>query len=187
MKDLNNIQTIVKGCRKADPKYQRLLVDKFADRLYAICIRYMNDKEEAKDMLQESFTKIFNNIASYDFEKAGLYTWMSTITVRVCLKKLQRRTLDVIHLDDAFEVPAFNSKPLDALELNDLIALINLLPDSLKDVFNMHVIDGFAHKEIAEILGISVVLSRTRLKRSKELLRKYIYNIETKRSWKSII
>lgn len=187
MKKDISIQTIVKGCCKSDPKYQRLLVDRYADRLYAICIRYMPGNDMAKDMLQESFTRVFKHIESFNFEKASLYTWMSTITVRVCLKKLQRRTLDVIHLDEVGNIPEFKPDALNALELNDLIDIINLLPDGLKDVFNLYVIDGYTHKEVSDLLGISVVLSRTRLKRSKEMLRKFINNIEIKQSWKSII
>ena len=162
-------------------------MDRFADRLYVICIRYMSDKETARDLLQEAFLKIFNNIKSYDPEKASLYTWMSTITVRTCLRKLEKGKLDVVHIEnDEVEVP-FESKVLDDLKTKDLIAIVNLLPSGYRDVFNMYVIDGFTHKEVSEMLNISEASSRTRLKRAKDLLKRYIQKIEIGRSWKNII
>jgi RNA polymerase sigma-70 factor (ECF subfamily) len=147
----------------------------------------MKEKEFAKDMLQESLTKIFKNIDTFDSDKASLYTWMSTITVRTCLRKLEKKSLEVIHLDDNENELGFTPEVLDRLEVQDLIDLVNLLPSGYKEVFNLNVIDGFSHKEISNLLEISEVASRSRLKRAKSLLKKYIHNIEIERSWKNII
>lgn len=182
-----SIQKIIIGCCKNEPKCQRLLVDRFADRLYAISLRYMKEKELAKDMLQESLLKIFKNIKTFDSSKASLYTWMSTITVRTCLRKLEKKSLEIIHLEEGDREFGFSPEILDKLKVQDLIDLVNLLPSGYSEVFNLNVIDGFSHKEISAMLGITDVASRSRLKRAKTLLKKYIHNIQTERSWKNII
>jgi len=178
---------MVNGCCKNDHKCQRLLVDRFADRLYAITLRYMKDREVAKDMLQDSLIKIFKNISSFDSKKASLYTWMATITVRTCLRKIERKSLELVHLEDSETELGFSPEILDKMNVQYLIDLINLLPNGFKEVFNLKVIDGFSHKEISSMLDITEAASRSRLKRAKLLLKKNIHNIEIERSWKSII
>jgi len=147
----------------------------------------MREKEVAKDMLQESLLKVFKNIDSFDNSKASLYTWMSTITVRTCLRKLEKKSLEVIHLEDNENTVGFSPEILDKLKVQDLIQLVNLLPTGYREVFNLNVIDGFSHKEVGQMLDISVEASRSRLKRAKTLLKKYIHNIQIERSWKNII
>jgi len=167
-----NIQDIIAGCKQGNHKHQRALVDLYSKRLFATCIRYLKDREAARDVLQESLIRIFKYFDSYDQKKAEVYTWMTTITIRQCLKQLEKKRLDI--------------SPLDELQNKDLIKLINELPDGYREVFHLSVIDGYSHTEISELLNIKKGASRSRLSRAKETLRHRINLIRTKESWTEI-
>lgn len=162
-------------------------MDQYSDRLYAISIRYLRDRETAKDALQESLLKIFKYFNTYDESKASLTTWMTTITVRQCLSKLSKKNLEIVSMDESFhEEASLDTTALDALQNEDLVKMIHELPAGYREVFNLSVIDGFSHKEVAEMLGIKVGASRSKLSRAKEILRKKINALENLEQWANI-
>lgn len=182
-----NIQDIIAGCKQGNHKHQRALVDLYSKRLFATCIRYLKDREAARDVLQESLIRIFKYFDSYDQKKAEVYTWMTTITIRQCLKQLEKKRLEFVSFDQvSFEERSLDISPLDELQNKDLIKLINELPDGYREVFHLSVIDGYSHTEISELLNIKKGASRSRLSRAKETLRHRINLIRTKESWTEI-
>ncbi len=187
MKPTLSIQEIIAGCRKGQPNCQRALLDLYSDRLYAICIRYLKDRERAKDTLQESLIKAFKYFDSYDESKASLITWMTTITIRLCVSRLNKKRLHLVSIDDVYhEDVIIETTALDDLQNQDLVKLIQELPAGYSEIFNLAVVDGFTHKEIAELLGINVGASRSRLSRAKEILRKKIILLENLEQWANI-
>lgn len=183
-----NIQEIIKGCIQKVPKDQALFVHTFSGLLYSICKRYLNNGELAKDALQESFMKIFNNIAQYDPSKGKIESWITTITIRHCLKQLQRKTVYLLEIENTYDEKLnFHPEILDKLNVEELIQMIHRLPVIYKEVFNLYEIDGYSHKEIGEMIGIDASSSRSRLNRAKSLLRKEILKIKNQESWVGMI
>lgn len=187
MESTFSIQEIIDGCLAKRPVYQRALVNQYSDRLYAIAIRYLRDRELAKDVLQESLIRVFKYFDTYDASKSSLVTWMTRITVRQCLNRVKGKDLQLVSIDDScYEEASLDTTALDELQNQDLVKLIQELPDGYRDVFNLSVIDGFSHVEIAELLDIKVGASRSRLWRAKEILRKKIIAIENLEQWANI-
>lgn len=182
-----NIQEIVQGCCDNNPKYQRAFVDQYSDLLYAICIRYMKDRVYAKDLLQESLMKVLKNMDKFDPELGVFESWISTITIRICLKKLSRKKIHVVPLEPAKEMDySFNPTILDKINTQVLIDVIQTLPDGYREVFNMSVLDGFSHEEIGRQMGIKEASSRSRLSRAKAMLREKITELQNQESWVNI-
>ena len=174
----------MKGCCKKQPSAQRELVARYSDFLYAICCRYMRDKSIAKDQLQKSLLKILENIETYDHKKAKIESWMARITINTCLTDLRKKKLNVVSLDDAIvTAKEVNPKVIDAMNTQEIISLVQSLPDIYREIFNLVVIDGYKHNEIGEMLGIKEASSRARLSRAKELLRNKLMGVNKKKSW----
>lgn len=185
-----NIQEILIGCNKQQPKYQRALVDQYSGLLYAICYRYLKDPEYAKDSLQESLMRIFQNLDKYDPAKGRFESWITTVTIRHCLSKLNKKKLAMVSTDDLMHANAAYDIEDDIIGRYDAEMLVNLiaeLPDSYRTVFNLSAIDGYSHKEIGDMLGIKVVASRTRLNRAKRMLKEKVLTLINSESWVNTI
>ena len=112
---------------------------------------------------------------------------MTRITVRQCLSRLEKKELQLLSIDAAcYKEASLDTTALDELHNQDLVKLIQELPDGYREVFNLSVIDGFSHSEIAELLGMNVGASRSRLWRAKEILKKKIIAIENLEQWADI-
>lgn len=185
MKKKYCIEDILSGCQKKQAIYQRALVDQFSGYLHATCKRYMNDDGYAKDLVQESLIKIFKNIDKYDPAKGSFQTWITTITVRSCLSKLKKKKIATLSIDHpASETVSTNRQlAIDQLQTKYLIEMIKELPDGFREVFNLAVIDGYSHSEIAKQLNITEENSRSRLTRARRTLRKKINNLTNQELW----
>ena len=182
----DNIKKILEGCLNKDAKSQRALVDKYASYLLITCKRYMNNDESAKDLVQDSFIKIFKNLEQYDANKGEFKSWITTLSIRLCLSKLRKRNLEVLSMDsdeDQILLSEDSRLTLDSIETKYLIEMIKELPDGYREVFNLAAIDGYSHKEIAEHLGIKEEISRTRLARARKKLRTKIENLNKEELW----
>ena len=172
---------IIKYCKKGDPKGFKYLVDTYASKLYGICLRYMNDEFEASDVLQESFIKIFNNISEYQ-NKGSFESWISKITVNTALMALRKNKNLQLFLEplNNTNTEKFVSDDLE-IDLNekDILNMLKQLAPHHKVIFNMAIIEGYKHSEIAEILGIKESTSRTKLTRARKKLQE-IYLSEMK-------
>lgn len=186
----HNIQAILEGCLDKQPYYQRILVDNYAGYLYVICKRYMNDNEYAKDMVQNTFIKIFKNLEKFDDTKGQFKSWISTIAIRTCLSKINQNRVAVLSIEDQkdFDLEDTASRNvLDKLDTGYLIDMIKEIPDGYRVVFNLFAIDGYTHKEIASILDITEENSRSRLSRAKRMLKNKINNLNKQELWANSI
>ena len=181
------IKLLVTGCVKKDPTSQKELVNTFSSMLYTVCLRYMGESHLAKDVLQDSFIRIFKGIHTYDSERGSLQGWMRRVTINVALKQLKKQKSrmeseigeNVSHLTKDANVT-------DKLAAEDLLKVVQTLPDGYRQIFNLSVVEGYNHREIGEMLGIEEVTSRSQLSRAKQLLRKKLINMQTDESWAKI-
>lgn len=185
-----NITTILDGCRKRQSKYQRALVKQYSGYLFGTCKRYLKDDNYAKDLVQESLVRIFQNLDKYDAEKGSFPAWITTIAVRLCLNKLNKKKIFVVTIEDNSESDALvdNSEfILDKLASEYLVEMIRELPDGYREIFNMAAIDGFSHAEIAKHFEITEETSRARLSRARLMLRTKIIHLNNQELWTSSI
>lgn len=180
-KQKDDIQ-LIQGCIRGDAKAERMLVDKYSDLLYATCLRYMGNADDAKDVLQDGFILIFRYAKNFNSEKGALKSWMQKICINESLKRLKKnrnnKSLDEVHIE-----PKISAGILSKLQVDDVFAVIQKLPESYRTVFNLHVIEGYSHKEIAETLGLKDGTSRAILSRAKETLRKNLVMIKKQEAW----
>lgn len=147
-----------------------------SDRLMNVSRRYTNCIEDAKDVLQNAYVKIFNNMESCDLKNGNIDGWLSRIVVNEALqlyrKKKKDNNRDVLYQKGLEEISA--PEIISRLNAEDILKLMKQLPEGYRMIFNMSVVEGFSHKEISEQLGIGESTSRSQLSRAKELLRDII-------------
>jgi RNA polymerase sigma-70 factor (ECF subfamily) len=173
-KDMSN-EEIIAACRKGDARAQKLLFNKFGPKLYAVCNRYSRSEEAAQDMLQDGFVKIFEKLVSYKGE-GSFEGWMRRIMVNTCLDEIRRskKHLNNVDIDDYSYSLSNYETVLDELAAQDLLKILQVLPVGYRTVFNLYVIEGYSHKEIAEELEITVSTSKSQFSRAKAILRDII-------------
>jgi len=172
-----NWTEIVLLCQQGNRTGQKLLFKELWPYLNAICKRYINQPEDIKDILQESFMRIFKAINQYDSSKSHIKTWASRITINCCLQHNSKNRISILNDElnelHVVENPCVFEKASD----NEILQALKQMPESFYQIFNLSVIDGYSHKEIAEQLKISEALSRQRLKRAKDWVKKNLsYN-----------
>lgn len=180
-------QHIIEGCLEGKASFQKELVIKFSGMLYTVCLRYMKSEMEAQDILQDSFIKIFKNIASYDSSRGSFEGWIRKITVNTALKELGKRKLNVTSM--SFEIIEHKSEDpwiINKLNADELLSFVRALPDAYRQVFNLSVIEGYSHREIGKMVGIEEGTSRSNLSRAKQILRKKISETKNLSSWAKI-
>ena len=173
---MDKFEYIINGCINNDKRYQKLLYDKFSSRLYAICIRYLNDDFFSNDILQDSFIKIFKNIKNIKNNKdeKSVFCWMKTIVINTALSHLSSNK---IKCDDINQYKFESNMHINnSYDLDFLFKTLNSLSNGYRTVFNLYAIDGYSHKEISEILGISVSCSKSQYSRAKVILREKLNN-----------
>jgi RNA polymerase sigma-70 factor (ECF subfamily) len=181
-------EQIIDGCRNKHPACQRALVDRYSNLLFAICLRYTANETRSKDVLQESFIRIFKSFKNFDPDKGSLQAWMKKITVNMALKSLNKRdiTSDILSVDINNKID-IEPTALQKLQAEDLMKIIQTLPEGYRQVFNLSVVEGYKHNEIAEMLNIKEVTSRSNLSRAKQLLRKKLIAFKKNESWVKIV
>lgn len=166
---------LVELCRKGDRSAQKALYDRLAPRMFPVCIRYMGDKEAAEDVLQDGFVTLFSKLDSYSGE-GSFEGWSRKIFVNTALMSLRKS--DVLKesedIGTAWEVRSDSTSAIQDIGYKELMDMIAELPPGFRTVFNMYVIEGYSHKEIGEILGISEGTSRSQLQRARSMLQEKI-------------
>ena len=164
-------QEIIKGCIGKKPVCQRLLFDQYAGIMMGLCLRYAKDQQEAQDILQIGFIRVFDYIHQY--KGTGSFEgWMRRIFVSVAMRELSKRKFDfdTISSSEVFDTPDVISK----ISEDEILLLIRKLPDGYRLVFNLHVIEGYSHDEIAVLLSIQPATSRTQLLKARKMLQSLI-------------
>ena len=167
-------KTIIVGCRKGIPKYQKALVHKYSGMLMTVARRYSYDKSYAKDILQEGFVKIFRSLDKYK-EQGAFEAWMRRIIIHTALKYFDKSSFKKEHSGlDNYEIS--QDVPQVFLKFNEeeIMNYIDKLPDGYKQVFNLYVVEGYSHQEIGVMLNIGESTSRSQLARARKILQQQI-------------
>ncbi|MEO6632759.1 MAG: RNA polymerase sigma factor [Mucilaginibacter sp.] len=159
------------GCLKNDRKQQELLYKTLAPRMLAVCMRYAHDRDEAQDILQEGFIKMFKNAHNYRGD-GNLEGWIRRIMVHCAISRY-RKLKPMVLVEDFTEENSGTGSGYNAhgLEAKDLMQMIQQLPQTYRSVFNMYAIEGYSHQEIGSKLGMTELLSRTNLHRARAILK----------------
>ena len=167
--------TLVKECIKGNAKAQRLLFDKFSKKMLGVCLRYSNSQEEAEDVLQEGFIKAFSKLSDFSHE-GSLEGWIRRIMTNTAIDSIRKNTkfLKDISIDKVDYQIGNNDFIVEGLNAEDLMKLINSMPNGYKVIFNMFAIEGYSHIEISTTLGISESTSKSQYMRAKAYLRNRI-------------
>jgi len=161
---------LIKGCIASDRRMQEELYRRFSPRMYAVCLRYAGNAEEAEDILQEGFIKVFKKMDSFRNE-GSFEGWTRRIFVNTAIEHFRRKKylLPVTEKEENTIEGKYTSV-LDDLGAKDIMALVQELSPGYRTVFNMYVVEGYTHKEIADQLGISEGTSKSQLSRAKVIL-----------------
>ncbi len=165
-------EELIRRCKDNDRSAQKMLFEKYANKMMATCMRYCKNQDDAKDLLQDGYYKVFTNIKSF---KGGskIDTWMTRIFINLALnkKRLGRNKYDHYEFDTKYETAIEEVEPPENnIEPETVLEALNTLPEIYKVVLNMYAVDDMSHKEIAKQLGISVGSSKSRLSRGRVLL-----------------
>ncbi|MEO1049067.1 MAG: RNA polymerase sigma factor [Bacteroidota bacterium] len=167
---------LVEGCQVHDRTAQRALYDRYKDSMYTLLFRMLSNEEEAADGLQEAFIEVFRSLASYQ-QKSSLGAWIKVIVVRTALR-LQKRKMYFENIED--HTHEADADPIvwdENLTSHYLQEGIKKLPQGYRNVFLLVEVEGYAHKEVAELLGISAGTSKSQLYHSKKMLQKLLKEI----------
>ena len=172
---------LIKGCLKGDRKMQHLLYERFAPKMYGVCLRYAGNAEEARDILQEAFVKVYNKIGSFRGE-GSLEGWVRRIITNTAIEILRRKSyLQPITEVEENTIENDEDSVLEALATKELVNVIQKLAPGYRAVFNMYVVEGYSHKEIARALGITEGTSKSQLSRAKIVLQDMVKDMTDKR------
>jgi len=162
---------IIEGCKNNQRKQQKMLLDRYAPYLMSIALRYMRDNDLAKDILQETWVKVFRNIHQYE-QGTNLKAWLAKITVNTALRNKQKNTIAVVsNCNKEMQIESDLVTVDDQLAYEDLLKLVDRVKPPSREVFMMAVMDGMSHKEIASAMGIKESTSRVHLTNARKNLR----------------
>ncbi len=168
---------IISGCLQNDLNSQKALFDKYANSMKALCLRYLNNEQDAEDVLQDGFIVVFTKLQDFKFN-GSLKNWIGRIMVNLSLQKIKKnKRLRFDEIDSKPDLVKNNPDIISKLEEKDLMDLLAKLPVGYRTVFNLFVIEGYSHREIGKMLKIGESTSRSQLTKAKmklkELIREY--------------
>ncbi len=172
---------LIKKLKKGNAKAQKELYETFAPRFMTVCLRYLKDRAWAEDTLIESFMKIYSEIHKYR-DMGSFEAWMYRITVNQCLMELRKNKIFNMVFNPNLHDQEYSIDALDQLYEEDILKCIEQLPMGCRTVFNLFVIEGYSHKEIAYKLGVSEGTSKSQLNLAKKKLREIL---PTELKWNS--
>lgn len=165
-------EQIIHGVKQGDRDAQTALFTQYRSHWYMICLRYNKDANDALDALQNGLIKIYTKMHMFDLSKGSFKAWSSQVIVNENLMFLRKRTqsFKVEDISEINQIEQEGETPIDMLSAEELTKLVQLLPDGYRVVFNMYVMEGYSHAEIAEELGISSGTSKSQLFKARKLL-----------------
>jgi RNA polymerase sigma factor (sigma-70 family) len=172
--ETGKLQDIIKGCIKEDREAQALLFRKYAAKMFALCLYYSKNKKDAEDHLHNGFIKVFQNIKQFK-EKGSFEGWMRRIFINMILESFRKMNIRTIEIDnDILGLQTAEEDIISQLNSEEMIRLIQELSPAYRMVFNLYAIEGYMHKEIANMLGISEGTSKSNLSRARGILQKKV-------------
>ena len=171
----DQLNRLIKACQKQDRAAQQELYLQFADDLMNLAVRYSRDQAMARDLVHDTFLKVFESIKSFKLNKGSFKGWMSRILINKAVENYRRhRRMIYAETPGLMRELSTENLAIDKLEVEDILHLLQQLPVGSRMIFNMYIIEGFRHDEIAKVMGISASTSRSQLTRAKQLLREKI-------------
>jgi RNA polymerase sigma-70 factor (ECF subfamily) len=168
-------EDVIAGCTEGNRECQKALYDRFASKMFSLCLRYAPDYHTAEDLLQEGFVKIYYNI--YKYNGSGSFEgWMKRVFINHSIEQLRKvdKHFAADDIGNIAESTTSGNEIVGKLALDDLMKLVQALPTGYRTVFNLYALEGFSHKEIAEMLEISDGTSKSQLARAKGMLKEML-------------
>jgi RNA polymerase sigma factor (sigma-70 family) len=175
-KGLSDEEQLIAGCKEGKPWAQKAIFECYSGVMLSVCVRYVTDRETARDILQDGFIKVYTKIDTYT-GSGSFAGWIRRIFVTTALEYLRQN--DALKQSASLEeygntLPDTDITVLDKISADDLMACITRLPDGYRAVFNLYAIEGYSHTEIAEMLGINESTSRSQFMRARKILQKNV-------------
>ena len=170
---------LIKEAKQGSAAAQKCLFDKWAERMLMICRRYVKNEEDAEELFLDGFYKFFKKMNGFNYQgDAALYMWLKKIMINECLMFLRKKNVFNIVTEAKVEEISLQEEAIDKLSAGEIFNLIVQLPVGYRTVFNLHVVEGMPHHEIAEKLGIADGTSKSQLSKAKILLQKMLLKID---------
>jgi RNA polymerase sigma factor (sigma-70 family) len=172
---LAELEQIINSCLKGDRQAQNNLYNRFVKKMFAVCMRYSKNREEAEEILQEGFMRVFDNLSQFRFS-GSFEGWIRKIMVNCCLQKYRAKThiRPVVNLEDISVADVGYEDVISRIGKKELLAMVQHLPPAYRLVFNLYVFEGMKHREIATQLNISEGTSKSNLSDARRLLQKAV-------------
>ncbi|GAB3934128.1 RNA polymerase sigma factor [Mucilaginibacter myungsuensis] len=176
------VEELIKRCKTGDRKAQELLYKQFASKMLAVCMRYAVDRMEAEDMLQNGFIKVFKKMDDYRGD-GSFEGWIRRIMVHSSIEYYRKhhKMMQVVDIEESGYEGSVNPLAASNLDAKDLMNLIQKLSPGYRMVFNLYALEGYSHKEIAEIAGITEGASKSQLSRARGILKEQVEKMEGNR------
>ncbi|MBL0342798.1 MAG: RNA polymerase sigma factor [Bacteroidetes bacterium] len=175
-----NETEIIKGCIRKDRQSQKALYDRFASVMYAICLRYTHSRDNALDVLQDGFIKVYSSLESYKGE-GNFEGWLKRIFINTAISYYHKIKTLADHFPDSEETTYNYSDEINIISKmseKELLKLISKLPDGYRMVFNLYVIEGYDHEEIGKMLSINPGTSRSQLLKARRVLQQQLKDLK---------
>ena len=179
-----SLEQLIINCKKNDTKAQSQLYKLFSSKLFSVCLKYSRNYAEAEDNLQDSFVTIFKKIEQYN-NKGSFEGWIKRITINTALQRYREKGVFKIVNEENIKDVSVEIED-DDISLDFLLKIIQELPDRYRLVFNLYVLDGYSHKEVANMLNITTGTSKSNLARARFILKEKIENYKTRQQSQSL-
>lgn len=174
---LFNLKRVIEKCKKRNKKAQKQLYEKYSAMFYAICYRYAKSEDEASDILQDGFLKIFLNIEKYT--EGNFEAWMRRIIINTAISHYHHNLKHYYHQDiDKVDDLDHDSVNETDYTMDELLNIIKTLPDGYRLIFNLYAVEGYKHKEISEMLEIDLGTSKSQYSRARKLVREKLLTLK---------
>jgi len=174
---------IIERCTNKDQGAFEELYNNTLPYVIFLCRRYLVVDKNLEDLIQDIYSEVFLSLHKYEAAIGPFKPWFRKLSIYTILKSLRKNKMQIMDIDNSVSHPRMMIYPRTTLEENDLLDLVKKLPPGYQAVFNLAIVDGFSHKEIASSLGISASTSRSQLSRAKEILKKQILNLNKIKSY----
>lgn len=164
----------IEKCRRGNRRAQKALFKSYSSKMFVHCYRYLNNKEDAEEVLSDGFVKVFSKLDKFEFvDSISFEAWVRRIMINECLMFLRKKKISFVNQSEIEYSISYNHADAD-LDAKDIYKLILLLPAGYRTVFNMYAIEGYSHKEIGDLLGINEATSRSQLSKARNTLKNLI-------------
>ena len=176
-------KSTLEGCINNDRRAQELLYKQFYGPMISICMRYTRNEEDALEVLHNGFLKVFKHISTYDSAKASLYTWIKTIVVNSSIDFIRsnQKLKNNVELKESHET-GIDNEAIHRMSATEVLQLIRKLPQATQTVFNLYVLEGYNHREIGSLLGISDGTSKWHLSEARRQLKQLLLTMHVVRN-----